>query len=94
MEQRRSAGEGFGKGHRVPLSFGETLRRMAAGDASLYLTTQVGGHKNLFAGVPCGVVACLSGSRGTVHGNVSPLLVQTMVSSGLLRLAAGCGHGR
>lgn len=43
MEQRRRAGEGFGKGHRIPLRFGEALRRMAAGDASLYLTTQVGG---------------------------------------------------
>ncbi len=94
MEQRRSAGEGFGKGHRVPLSFGETLRRMAAGDASLYLTTQVGGYANLFADVTSGVVACLSGSRGTLHGNVSPLLVQTMVSPSLLRLAAGCEHGR
>lgn len=43
VEQRGSTAEGFGKGHRIPLSFGEALRRMAAGDASLYLTTQVGG---------------------------------------------------
>lgn len=42
VEQRGSTAEGFGKGHRIPLSFGEALRRMAAGDASLYLTTQVG----------------------------------------------------
>jgi hypothetical protein len=42
VEQQRAVGEGFGKGHRIPLAFGEVLRRMAAGDASLYLTTQVG----------------------------------------------------
>ncbi|KAL4437367.1 hypothetical protein ABPG75_004506 [Micractinium tetrahymenae] len=42
MEQRGSAAEGFGKGPdmRVLLTFGEVLRRGAAGDASLYLTTQ------------------------------------------------------
>ncbi|PRW60895.1 ion channel [Chlorella sorokiniana] len=54
VEQQRAVGEGFGKGHRIPLAFGEVLRRMAAGDASLYLTTQaVGmaadGHPKVYA---------------------------------------------
>lgn len=54
VEQRGSAGEGFGKGRKIELSFGEALRRMAGGDASLYLTTQhvaVGpdGHPRLHA---------------------------------------------
>lgn len=41
VERRGSAAEGFGKGDtRVPMTFGEVLRRAAAGDASLYLTTQ------------------------------------------------------
>ena len=39
--EQRGGGEGFGKGHKVALPFGEALARMAAGDASLYLTTQV-----------------------------------------------------
>lgn len=55
VEQRGGgAGEGFGKGHKAALSFGEALRRMAAGDSSLYLTTQAvelapDGHPHLYA---------------------------------------------
>lgn len=40
VEQRGGAEEVFGKGRKIELSFGEALRRMGAGDASLYLTTQ------------------------------------------------------
>lgn len=54
VEQRGSEAEGFGKGHKVPLPFGEMLRRMAGGDTSLYLTTQSvemgpDGHARLYA---------------------------------------------
>lgn len=40
VEERKSTSEGFGKGRKVRMTFGECLRRMAAGDATLYLTTQ------------------------------------------------------
>ena len=43
VEQRGSGTDGFGRGPdtHVPLPFGAVVRRCAAGDASLYLTTQV-----------------------------------------------------
>ncbi len=45
VERRSSSADGFGKGAdtRVHMTFGEALRRAAAGDASLYLTTQASG---------------------------------------------------
>lgn len=78
VEQRRSAGEGFGKGHRIPLAFGEALRRMAGGDASLYITTQVGaGRARLLgaAGQGSGADCTLRGAgpQSAVHmGDAGP----------------------
>lgn len=45
VERRSSSADGFGKGAdtRVHMTFGQALRRAAAGDASLYLTTQARG---------------------------------------------------
>ena len=41
VEERTSAAEGYGKGTpKLRMSFAECLRRMGAGDTSLYLTTQ------------------------------------------------------
>ncbi|KAL4429824.1 hypothetical protein ABPG77_010941 [Micractinium sp. CCAP 211/92] len=56
VERRSSSADGFGKGAdtRVHMTFGEALRRAAAGDASLYLTTQAvatapDGHPALYS---------------------------------------------
>jgi hypothetical protein len=40
VEKREGTNEGFGKGKKVPISFGEFLQRMDQGDDTLYLTTQ------------------------------------------------------
>ena len=40
MEKREGVKEGFGRGRKQRMRFGELLDRLAAGDDSLYLTTQ------------------------------------------------------
>ena len=40
VEQRATATEGFGQGRKVQMSFGEFVRRVAAGEELLYLSTQ------------------------------------------------------
>lgn len=79
VEQRGSEAEGFGKGRRIPLRFGEAVARMARGDASLYLTTQaVGtepdGHPALYASP----VAQLAGDVPLVPAVMGPLVPQSI----------------
>lgn len=40
VESRDDNNDTFGRGRRSPIPFGEVVRRLAAGDTTLYLTSQ------------------------------------------------------
>jgi hypothetical protein len=49
VEFRSGAGEGYGKGRKREMRFGELVDRLAAGDSDLYLTTQEVGAPGVLA---------------------------------------------
>ncbi|GAB4814761.1 hypothetical protein N2152v2_001807 [Parachlorella kessleri] len=76
VEERHSEEDGYGKGRKTRMTFGECLRRLAAGDSTLYLTTQqvaIGedGHPEVY-GHPITQLARDLPVRPALLGNLIP----------------------